>query len=90
MVDLIKAFESYGAAMDVYDPWADAAEAKAENGLTLLPAAPTPGTYDAVVLAVAHHEFKAASSQRVCAWARDGLINQAQASPALFVRRSQG
>jgi len=69
VVDLVKEFESYGAVVDVYDPWADAAEAKAEYGLTLLPAAPVPGSYDAVVLAVAHDEFRATGSQGVRAWA---------------------
>jgi len=68
VVDLVKEFESYGAAVDIYDPWADAAEAKAEYGLTLLPETPIPGSYDAVVLAVAHDEFKVHGSQGVRAW----------------------
>ena len=74
VVDLVKEFESYGAAVDVYDPWADVAEAKAEYGLALLPDAPKPGSYDAVVLAVAHDEFKATGSEGVRAWANGRAV----------------
>jgi UDP-N-acetyl-D-galactosamine dehydrogenase len=74
VVDLVKEFESYGAVVDVYDPWADATEAKAEYGLTVLPQAPTPGSYNAVVLAVAHDEFKAGGSQGVRAWANGQAV----------------
>ena len=45
------------ARVDVADPWADAAHARDELGLTLVEA-PEPGAYDAVVLAVAHDVFR--------------------------------
>ncbi|MBD8872844.1 Vi polysaccharide biosynthesis UDP-N-acetylglucosamine C-6 dehydrogenase TviB [Rhodanobacter sp. DHB23] len=62
VVDLVKELESFGAQVDIHDPWADAVEAKAEYGLDLLATQPVPGTYDAVVVAVAHDEFKAEGS----------------------------
>jgi UDP-N-acetyl-D-galactosamine dehydrogenase len=62
VVDLVKELESFGARVDIHDPWAAAAEARAEYGLDLLAAQPVPGTYDAVVVAVAHDEFKAGGS----------------------------
>jgi UDP-N-acetyl-D-galactosamine dehydrogenase len=71
VVDLIREFESFGAVVDIYDPRADAVEAKAEYGVNLLPAPPRPGTYDAVVVAVAHDEFKADGSDGVRA-----LVNE--------------
>ncbi|MHB1274236.1 MAG: nucleotide sugar dehydrogenase [Rhodanobacter sp.] len=74
VVDLVKEFESFGAVVDIYDPWADAVEAKAEYGLDLLPGAPQPGVYDAVVLAVAHDEFKATGSSGVRAWANGRAV----------------
>ncbi len=74
VVDLVKEFESFGAVVDIYDPWADAAEAKAEYGLELLPHAPKPGTYDAVVIAVAHDEFKAGGSAGVRALANGRAV----------------
>jgi UDP-N-acetyl-D-galactosamine dehydrogenase len=74
VVDLVHEFESFGASVDIYDPWADAAEAKAEYGLTLLSDVPGSGTYDAVVLAVAHDEFKAGGSEGVRAWANGRAV----------------
>ncbi|PTU32380.1 Vi polysaccharide biosynthesis UDP-N-acetylglucosamine C-6 dehydrogenase TviB [Stenotrophobium rhamnosiphilum] len=65
VVDLVREFESYGSVVDIYDPWADVAEAKAEYGLNLLPEKPQPHIYDAIVLAVAHNEFKAMGSEGV-------------------------
>ena len=44
--------------VDVYDPWVSAAEAQHEYGITPV-AQPQPGAYDAIIVAVAHREFKA-------------------------------
>lgn len=56
VVDVIDELKDYGALVDVHDPWADAADAKNEYGLDLV-AAPEAGTYDGILLAVAHQEF---------------------------------
>jgi UDP-N-acetyl-D-galactosamine dehydrogenase len=42
---------------DVFDPWADTKEAQHEYGITPVQH-PYPGTYDAIIIAVAHHQFK--------------------------------
>lgn len=42
----------------MHDPWVDAVEAQHEYGVTPVARA-EPGTYDAVVLAVGHEQFKA-------------------------------
>ena len=68
VVDLVKEFESYGAVVDIYDPWADIAEAKTECGLELLSGKPQANAYDAVILAVAHNEFKSAGSEGIRSW----------------------
>lgn len=57
VVDVVRELRSYGAAVDIYDPWADAAAVHEEYGIDLLQAAPRPGSYDAMVLAVAHRQF---------------------------------
>ncbi|MFT3807404.1 nucleotide sugar dehydrogenase [Arenimonas sp.] len=57
VVDLVREFESFGASVDVHDPWVDAAEAKQEYDLDLLHGSPAAGAYDAIVLAVAHEQF---------------------------------
>ncbi len=59
VVELVRELESFGAAVDVHDPWADADEARKHYGLQLLPEVEATGSYAAVVLAVAHAQFKA-------------------------------
>lgn len=61
VIDLIRELRSFGCSVDVYDPWADADEVRHEYGLNLidlsLPIQVTD-TYQVLVLAVAHDEFK--------------------------------
>ncbi len=59
IVDVVEELRSYGADVDVHDPWVDADEARAKYGIDLVDA-PSPGSYDAIVLAVGHGEFLAA------------------------------
>ena len=58
VIDVIRELESYKMDVDVYDPWADPKEVKDEYGLDLVNDPYANGPYDAVVLAVAHNEFK--------------------------------
>lgn len=57
VIDIINEFREYGANIDVFDPWVDREEAKAEYGLELTPE-PALGKYDAIVLCVAHQQYK--------------------------------
>lgn len=57
VADVVRELGKYGAKVDVYDPWVDAREAKHEYGIRLVKA-PKPRSYDAVVLAVGHQQFK--------------------------------
>jgi UDP-N-acetyl-D-galactosamine dehydrogenase len=57
VVDLIRALERYGATVDAWDPWVDPKHMKHEYGITPI-ATPRAHTYDAVVVAVSHKEFK--------------------------------
>jgi UDP-N-acetyl-D-glucosamine/UDP-N-acetyl-D-galactosamine dehydrogenase len=56
VVDIIKELGEYSVDVDVYDPWVDAEEAQHEYGITPV-AKPVEGSYDAVILAVSHHQF---------------------------------
>ena len=58
VAELAQKFGEYRARVDIHDPWADADEARAAYGMELV-AEPRRGAYDAVVLAVAHDEFRA-------------------------------
>lgn len=56
VIDVIREFESYGLQVDAIDPHADKAEFHHEYNFNL--SANAEGKYDAVVLAVAHNEYK--------------------------------
>jgi len=57
VVDVIKELEGFQLNVDVYDPWIDAEEAEHEYGITPIKT-PKENHYDAILLAVAHNEFK--------------------------------
>jgi len=57
VVDIIDELKEYGVNVDVYDPWVSTKDAQHEYGITPV-AQPMNGQYDAIVLAVAHREFK--------------------------------
>ncbi len=59
VIDLAREFTDYAAQVDIYDPWADRAQAAQDYGVDLLEQPPQPGAYDAIVVAVAHDEFRA-------------------------------
>jgi UDP-N-acetyl-D-galactosamine dehydrogenase len=73
VVEMVRELEDVSARVDVYDPWVDPAEARAEYGIDLV-TEPEAGAYDAVVLAVAHHQFKALGAAGVRAFARQGAV----------------
>ncbi len=56
-VDVVNSLRSYGINTAIYDPWADEQEVKNEHGLISSKKLPKR-KFDAIVLAVAHNEFK--------------------------------
>jgi len=64
IVDVVHELEKYGARVDVFDPWADPDEAEHEYGLRPIKK-PKPGTYDAVVMGVAHDQFRKMGLARI-------------------------
>jgi UDP-N-acetyl-D-galactosamine dehydrogenase len=56
IVHIIDELASYGAQVEVYDPWVDRDEAQSVYGVKMV-AQPQPRRYDAVIAAVAHREF---------------------------------
>ena len=58
VIDLVHELKAFGTHVDIYDPHADRVEAQHEYRVSLLPAMPEPGFYDALVVAVSHDEFK--------------------------------
>ncbi len=58
VVDVVKELEQFGCSVDIFDPWANASEVKHEYGRDIV-SSYTLSDYNAIVLAVAHNEFKA-------------------------------
>ncbi|MDA0993958.1 MAG: nucleotide sugar dehydrogenase, partial [Proteobacteria bacterium] len=56
VADIVTELSTYGAIVDVHDPWADSEEAMREYGIALIEN-PDECAYDAVVLAVGHKQF---------------------------------
>ena len=57
VIDIVRELAEYEIEVDVHEPWADPAEAQAEYGVAPV-ATLEAGAYDAIVVAVAHNEFK--------------------------------
>ena len=57
VIDLIKELKSFNLSVSVHDPWADAAEVEHEYGFSLI-SEPAVNAYDAIILAVAHDEYR--------------------------------
>jgi UDP-N-acetyl-D-galactosamine dehydrogenase len=70
VVDIVSELASYGAQVDVHDPWCDVEEAKREYGLDLV-IAPEKGAYDVVIIAVGHNEFRALGEAGIRAFCKD-------------------
>jgi len=74
VVDIVNELASYGVQVDVHDPWIDAGEAEAEYGIRPVDE-PENGDYDAVVVAVAHEQFKALGADGIRAYGKpDSLV----------------
>ena len=58
-VDVVRGLQEFGCQVDIYDPWAEPAEVRKEYGLSSFKLQEEIGKdYDAVILAVAHRQFK--------------------------------
>lgn len=64
VIDVINELKEYHVEVDVYDPWVDAAEAQHEYGITPI-SEPKPGSYQGVILAVGHKQFKDMGEQGI-------------------------
>ena len=56
VADIVNTLAGLNAQIDVFDPWVDVDEAFSEHGIKMI-SAPEAGTYDAIIIAVAHRQF---------------------------------
>ena len=64
VVDVIAHLRDRQVTVDIHDPWVSADEARHEYGLEMI-SEPQQGEYDAVVVAVAHDQFREMGPQRL-------------------------
>ncbi|HZX77803.1 Vi polysaccharide biosynthesis UDP-N-acetylglucosamine C-6 dehydrogenase TviB [Lysobacter sp.] len=73
VVELARKFGEYRAHVDIHDPWADVEEARSVYGVELI-GAPERSAYDAVILAVAHEQFREMGPEGARAYGRSHAI----------------
>jgi len=64
VVDIVRELQEFNIEVDVYDPWVDAEESQQENVITTI-SSPGKGTYDGIILAVAHQQFAEMGAEAV-------------------------
>jgi UDP-N-acetyl-D-galactosamine dehydrogenase len=74
VVELAQRFREYRAQVDIHDPWVDPAVAKHEYGVDVLTSEPQAGRYDAIVLAVAHDQYRQLGAQGARRFGRDNAL----------------
>ncbi len=74
VIDIINELRDFGIAVDAYDPWVDAGEAREELGIDPLSALPAVGAYEGVILAVAHRDFAKLGAARLRAFGRENAV----------------
>ncbi|QPT40842.1 UDP-glucose 6-dehydrogenase tuaD [Oligella ureolytica] len=70
VVDIVNELAEYNINVDVYDPWVDPEECEREYGIKPIQTL-KEGTYDGIVLAVAHEQFKAMGIDKIRAVGKD-------------------
>lgn len=73
IVDLVANFLDLNCNTDVYDPWVDKDKAYNEYGIQLVEQ-PKTSYYDAIILAVAHDEFKKLSLDNFYEFGKDKFV----------------
>lgn len=66
VVDILRTLKEYQTKITILDPWADPAEVKHEYGWDSLRELNSQHNFDAVILAVAHDEFRELNLESVC------------------------
>ncbi len=73
VVDIVTELKEYNCEVDVFDPWVTVEEAQQEYDITTIEV-PQRGVYDAIVLAVAHHQFKEIGAAAIRSWGKSSAV----------------
>ncbi|MEX2367018.1 MAG: nucleotide sugar dehydrogenase [Pseudohongiellaceae bacterium] len=73
VVDIITTLQDYHTGIDVHDPWVDRQEALDVYDLPLVEQ-PDTAAYDAIIIAVAHEQFKAAGWEKIRSYGKSACV----------------
>ena len=73
VIDIINELQDYDVEVDVYDPWVDAIQARKEYGIEPVEKLEN-NTYDAIIITVAHQQFKQMSAAQIRALGKTHAI----------------
>ena len=73
VIDLVEKLKSINCNVDVYDPWANKDEAYHEYDIKPI-SKPLNDQYDAIILAVAHDEFRKLTAKKIRAFGKDNHV----------------
>jgi UDP-N-acetyl-D-galactosamine dehydrogenase len=73
VVDIVRELTTYGLHVDVYDPWVDPNAAREEYRIEMV-TDPERNNYDAIVVAVAHRQFRELGPEGIRAYGKQGSV----------------
>ena len=73
VVDIVTELQDFNIQVDVYDPWVNVNEAQHEYGITPI-AQPASAEYDAIIIAVAHDQFKQLGEQGIRGFGKENHV----------------
>ena len=73
VIDIVDELKDYNCAVDVYDPWVASEESQSVYGIMPI-AEPSAGGYDAIILAVAHRQFREMGYKAIRALGKTSVI----------------
>lgn len=73
VVDIIRELQEYNVKIDIYDPWVSSDEASHEYGITLTTDIQL-SAYEAVLVAVAHNEFKQMGLEKIQSFGKSKCV----------------
>ena len=73
VADLVNELKDFHCTVDVYDPWVSADDSEREYGIRLL-SQPSAGTYDAIIIAVAHRQFVSLGAEGILAFGKPNSV----------------
>jgi UDP-N-acetyl-D-glucosamine/UDP-N-acetyl-D-galactosamine dehydrogenase len=73
IVDVVSELKEYNINVDITDPWCSSEQAEHEYNLSLTEK-PKAGSYDAIILAVAHNEFKCLGVEEIRKFGKENHV----------------